>query len=121
MRVLSQTLYASIELDAGASLVIPAEHAERGLYPVSGELLLDGSRLPLNALAILDAGSEPVLRAVTPGRLMLVGGEPLDGPRFIWWNFVSSRRDRIEQAKADWSSGSFAGVPGETEFIPLPD
>ena len=121
VRVLSQTLYASIELDAGTSLVIPAEHAERGLYPVSGELQLDGSPLPLNALAVLDAGSEPTLRAVTPGRLMLLGGEPLDGPRFIWWNFVSSRRDRIEQAKADWAQGRFGAVPGETEFIPLPE
>jgi hypothetical protein len=121
VRVLSRTLYASIELEAGASLVLPGEHAQRGLYPVSGDLQLDGSPLALNALAVLESGSEPVLRALTPGRVMLLGGEPLDGPRFIWWNFVSSRRDRIEQAKADWAAGRFGSVPGETEFIPLPE
>lgn len=119
--VLSGTLYVSIDLEAGAALVIPAEHAERALYPVSGELQLEGEPLPLNALAVLDPGSEPVLRATSAARVMLLGGEPLDGPRLVWWNFVSSSRERIERAKADWESGRFAGVPGETEFIPLPE
>lgn len=119
--VLSGTLYVSIELRAGASLQIPAEHAERALYPVAGELTLDGVELPRNTLALLDADTQPVLRAVSDARVMLVGGEPLDGPRHIWWNFVSSSRERIEQAKADWLEGRFAAVPGETEFIPLPD
>ncbi len=88
---------------------------------MSGELQLDGEPLPLNTLALLDAGSEPVLRATSPSRVMLLGGEPLDGPRFVWWNFVASTRERIEQAKSDWREGRFAAVPGETEFIPLPD
>ena len=121
VRVLSETLYVSIDLEAGAQLRIPAEHAERALYPVGGELRLDDEPLPLNTLAVLDAGSEPVLRAIESSRVMLLGGAPLDGPRFVWWNFVSSTRERIEQAKSDWKSGRFAAVPGETEFIPLPD
>jgi len=121
VQVLSETLYVSIDLAAGATLQIPSEHAERALYPVSGELQLDGESLPLNTLALLDPGSEPVLHAVLASRVMLLGGAPLDGPRFVWWNFVASSRERIEQAKSDWREGRFASVPGETEFIPLPD
>ena len=119
--VLSDTLYVSIDLQAGCSLTIPAEHAERALYPVDGELELDGQALPLSHLAVLEPGGEPLLRAVTDARVMLLGGAPLDGPRHIWWNFVSSSRERIEQAKADWRDGRFGQVPGETEFIPLPE
>ena len=119
--VLAETLYVSIDMSAGASLQIPAEHRERALYPVSGELQLDGEALPVNTMAVLDAGTEPTLRAITPARVMLLGGAPLDGPRFVWWNFVASSRERIERAKADWQEGRFEPVPGETEFIPLPD
>jgi redox-sensitive bicupin YhaK (pirin superfamily) len=121
VKVLADTLYVSIDLEPGATLRIPAEHIERGLYPVSGELQLDGDTLPLNTLALLDPDSEPVLHATSAARVMLLGGEPLDGPRIVWWNFVSSSRERIERAKADWREGRFAAVPGETEFIPLPD
>lgn len=120
VRVYSGTLYVAIDLDAGAALTIPAEHAERALYPVAGELELDGFPLPNACLTVLDEGSEPTLRARTPSRVMLCGGEPLDGPRFVWWNFVASSRERIERAKADWREGRFDRVPGETEFIPLP-
>lgn len=118
--VFSGTLYVAIDLDAGAELTIPAEHTERALYPVDGELELDGFPLPNQCLTVLDEGSQPVLRARAPSRVMLCGGEPLDGPRLVWWNFVSSSRERIEQAKADWQAGRFGQVPGETEFIPLP-
>jgi hypothetical protein len=121
VKVLADTLYVSVDMEPGATLRIPAEHIERGLYPVSGELQLDGESLPLNTLALLDPGSEPVLRATSAARVMLLGGEPLDGPRIVWWNFVSSNRERIEQAKSDWREGRFASVPGETESIPLPD
>ena len=119
--VLSETLYVSMDLQAGSDLVIPAEHAERALYVVEGDVDLDAARLPLEHLAILDTGTEPRLSARTDARVMLLGGEPLDGPRHVWWNFVSSSRERIEQAKADWKEGRFGQVPGETEFIPLPD
>jgi redox-sensitive bicupin YhaK (pirin superfamily) len=122
VEVYSDTLYVALDFDAGASVRLPAEHEERALFPVQGHLTLDGLPLPLNTLAVLDAGSTPVLRALDgPARVMLLGGEPLDAPRFIWWNFVSSSRERIEQAKHDWAHGRFDAVPGETEFIPLPD
>ncbi len=121
VQVLSPTLYVSIDMQAGTDLVIPSEHTERAIYLVKGELAIDGEPLPLNTLAVFDQGSEPLLQATTDARLMLLGGEPLDGPRFIWWNFVSSSKQRIEQAKADWREGRMGAVPGETEFIPLPD
>ena len=117
--VLVDTLYVSIDLRAGASLRIPAEHAERALFPVQGELLLDGTPLPIASMALLGPG-EPELTARSDARVMLVGGAPLDGPRHRFWNFVHSSRERIEEAKADWRAGRFVGVPGETEFIPLP-
>jgi len=121
VQVLSETLYASIDLADGAELVIPGDHAERALYPVAGELWLDETELlPVANLAVLEPATLPLLRSVGPSRVMLLGGEPLDGPRFVWWNFVSSSRERIEQAKADWQEQRFARVPGETEFIPLP-
>ena len=120
--VLMDTLYVSIYLEPGCALAIPAEHAERALYPVSGEPTLDGEPLPLEHLAVLDAGTEPLLRAGdTAARVMLLGGAPLDGHRHVWWNFVSSSRDRIEQAKQDWRDGRLGQVPGETESIPLPE
>jgi redox-sensitive bicupin YhaK (pirin superfamily) len=119
--VLVDTLYVSIELQAGCSLAIPAEHAERALYPVAGELELDDEPLPADHLALLEPGTEPLLRARTDARVMLLGGAPLDGHRHIWWNFVSSSRERIEQAKDDWREGRLGQVPGETEVIPLPE
>jgi redox-sensitive bicupin YhaK (pirin superfamily) len=119
--VLAPTLYVSIDLAAGASVDVTDEHEERALYPVSGELTLDGEPLPVNTLAVLAPGGRPVLRATTDARVMLLGGAPLDGPRFIWWNFVSSSREKIEAAKQRWKDGGFGQVPGETEFIPLPD
>ncbi len=119
--VLSGTLYVSIDLRAGAQLQIPTEHVERALYAVEGEVTVDGAELPRATMAVLEPETVPVLRAVSDARVMLVGGEPLDGPRFMWWNFVSSSRERIEQAKADWREGRFGAVPEETEFIPLPE
>ncbi len=121
VRVLMDTLYVSIDLQPGCALPIPAEHAERALYPVAGELELDGEPLPLEHLAVLEPGAEPLLRAKTEARVMLLGGAALDGNRHVWWNFVSSSRERIEQAKTDWRENRIGQVPGETEFIPLPD
>jgi redox-sensitive bicupin YhaK (pirin superfamily) len=121
--VLHDTHYLAIDLAEGAELCLPAEHAERALYPVSGTLVLDET-IPLEAgqMVVLDAGTLPLLRAQGgPARAMLLGGAPLDGPRFVWWNFVSSSREAIERAKADWKAQRFAAVPGESEFIPLPD
>jgi len=122
--VFNQTLYVSVEMTCGSELVIPAEHAERALYPVAGEVDLDcGDRcfdLTLNHMAVLEAGTTPTLRARSDARIMLLGGEALDGPRAMWWNFVASRREMIEEAKLAWEEGRFPDVPGETESIPLP-
>ena len=119
--VLMPTLYVSIDLPAGTEIEITDEHEERALFPVSGEVTLDGETLPVDTLAVLDAGGRPRLRASAAARVMLLGGAPLDGPRFIWWNFVSSSREKIEAAKQRWKDGGFDRVPGEVEFIPLPD
>jgi redox-sensitive bicupin YhaK (pirin superfamily) len=121
--VLADTLYVAIDLAEGAELCIPAEHAERALYPVAGELILDETvPLATNEMHVLEPGSLPLIRAVGgPARAMLLGGAPLDGPRHVWWNFVSSDRAKIEAAKESWRAQGFGTVPGETEFIPLPD
>jgi redox-sensitive bicupin YhaK (pirin superfamily) len=114
------TLYADAELSAGAMLPLDAYYPERAIYTVEGEIELDGERIGAGEMVVLREGEPVVIRAVTEARLMLLGGEAADAPRHIWWNFVSSSNDRIEQAKADWQAGRFAMVPGDPEFIPLP-
>ena len=121
VRVFADTLNVALDLDPDAELSIPPSHAERALYVLEGDAQLDGADVPARHLAVLDAGSPAVLRAKTPLKAMLFGGEPLDGPRHLWWNFVSSSKDRIEQAKDDWQAGRFGKVPGDDEYIPLPE
>ncbi len=82
---------------------------------------IGGQRFEPGRLLVFRAGREVAIRALLPTRLILLGGEAMDGPRHVWWNFVSSSRERIEQAKADWKAGRFDQVIGETEFIPLPE
>jgi len=119
--VYSPTLYVAAELEAGAELRLPDEHAERAVYVAEGEIEVDGERHAPGAMRIFETGVAAVLRATQPARLMLLGGVPLGGPRHLWWNFVSSREERIEQAKVDWRERRFAEVPGDDERIPLPD
>jgi redox-sensitive bicupin YhaK (pirin superfamily) len=121
VRAPSPTLYLDInfEVASGASLKLPDAAEERALYSTDHDIELDGERLPANTLIVLAPGSEPVLTAPRGGRIVLVGGAPL-GHRYIVWNFVSSRRERILQAQDDWEAQRFERVPGETEFIPLP-
>ena len=121
VRTFSETLYADVALDAGAVLAVPREPEERALYLVEGTVAIAGEEFAPGRLLVLRPVTEIVVVARTAARLMLLGGAALDGPRHIWWNFVSSSRDRIEQAKADWQAGRFPTVPGESEFIPLPD
>lgn len=121
VRVFADTLYVAIDLDPDKELEIDDSHAERALYLLEGQAQLDGADVPEKHLIVLDAGTRPRLRAKTPVKAMLLGGEPLDGPRHLWWNFVSSSRERIEQAKQDWAEGRFGHIPGEHEFIPLPE
>ncbi|WP_119717746.1 pirin family protein [Cognatilysobacter tabacisoli] len=120
VRVFADTLYVAIDLDPAAELALDDSHPERALYVLDGEAQLDGADIPAMHLVVLDPGTRPRLRARTPVKAMLLGGEPLDGPRHLWWNFVSSSKERIEQAKADWQAGRFGSVPGELESIPLP-
>lgn len=119
--VLSPTLYADIMLAAGARLAVSPEHEERAVYVVEGAVSLDGHSLDPGVLYVLVPGQAVTLAAGGESHLMLIGGAPMDGPRYVWWNFVSSSHERLEQAKADWKAQRFAAVPGEHEFIPLPD
>lgn len=118
VRTLSPTLYLDIALAAGDAFPLPLAE-ERALYGVGAPFELDGEPVEPGRLVVLQPGEEPMLSASEDTRVVLVGGAPL-GDRFIWWNFVSSRKDRIEQAARDWEAGRFPAVPGETEFIPLP-
>jgi hypothetical protein len=115
----SPNIYLDLQLQAGAALSLPADYAERALYPLDEGCSLDGVALAPHHLHILATGSLPLLRASRAARLVLVGGAPL-GPRFIVWNFVSSRKERLLQARADWEAQRFPAIAGETEFIPFP-
>jgi redox-sensitive bicupin YhaK (pirin superfamily) len=118
----SQTIYADIELGSDGSIAIEAHADERGLMLVGGEAELDGQPLELFTLYVLRPGYEPRLASASGGRVMLMGGEAFPTRRFVFWNFVSSSRERINQAKEDWKSMRFPLVPGdEEEFIPLPE
>ena len=117
--VRSPTLYLDIALQVGDALPLPLA-AERAVYVVEGAVQLDGEMLAPQTLTVLTAGDEPLLSADGPARVVLIGGEPL-GHRHLWWNFTSSRKERLHQAADDWAAGRFDAVPGETEFIPLPE
>ena len=114
------TFYVEALLEAGASLQVCDEHSERAIYPVDQPIEVDGVIYPAGSMLVLATGAEVRFSAPQGGRVMLLGGAKLDGERHIFWNFVSSRPERIEQAKSDWAAQAFARVPGETEFIPLP-
>ena len=118
----SPTIYADIHLAPGGAMPIDPEAEERGLYVAEGEAALDGVALAPATLYVLRPGIRATLRSAGGGRIMLCGGAPLDGPRHVFWNFVSSRRDRINQAKEDWRAGRFALPPDDhDELIPLPE
>lgn len=120
VQTFAPTLYLDIQLPAGATFVLPALAPEMAVYPVDGGVALDGTRVDAHCMAALPDGQGATLHATEAVRVMVIGGEPLDGPRFITWNFVSSRRERILQAGEDWAAQRMGQVPGETEFIPLP-
>lgn len=117
----SPLFYLHAVLQAGARFGLPREHSERGIYIAKGSLEIGGHTYSEGQMLVFTQGVDPVLVAKEPTTLMLLGGEPL-GQRFIWWNFVSSRRERIEQAKADWKEGRILLPPNDNnEFIPLPE
>ena len=117
--VRSPMLYLDITLAAGDAFPLPPAE-ERAVYVVEGAAQLDGDDLPPGRMLVLAPGEEPMLSADGAARVVLIGGAPL-GHRHLWWNFVSSRKDRLVQAADDWAAGRFPPVPGETEFIPLPE
>ena len=118
----SPTLYAAIELKPGGVLEIAREVDERALYLLSGDASADGYPLEVRHLALLAPGHRPVLRSAGGARLMLCGGAPMDGQRHVWWNFVSSSRERINEAKRAWQAGEFALPPDDqSEWIPIPE
>lgn len=120
--VLSPTLYVHAQLESGAVLPVDDAHEQRAVYVVEGAVECDGTSLIPGALAVLQSGTSVKLEAKSTARVMIVGGARLEGERHIEWNFVSSSKDRIEQAKRDWKEGRFPKVPGdEVEFIPLPE
>ena len=113
--------YIHWEMQLGAKGVLPKEHKDRAAYVARGTVSVDGRQFNGGQMIVFEAGSDPVIEAVTPATVMLLGGEPL-GHRYIWWNLVSHSMDRIEQAKADWKAGRMALPPQDNqEFIPLPD
>lgn len=122
VKTFSEMFYADVSLRGGAKLQITAEHEERAVYIVQGSVTVspDGGAFNAGQLLILKPKEEIIINAETPARLMLLGGAPMDGARHIWWNFVSSSKERIEQAKEDWREQRFQPVPDETERIPLP-
>ncbi|HYG44949.1 MAG TPA: pirin family protein [Bordetella sp.] len=122
VQTLSPLFFGDIALQPGATLVVPAEHEERAAYLSSGAVEIDGQAYQPGQLLVFTAGQPVTVRALEAARFAILGGEPLDGPRFVWWNFVSSSKERIEQAKQDWQRDRFNQVvPGdETEYIPLP-
>ena len=121
VKTFSTLFYADATLQPGGSLVLDNRHAERAIYLLEGTLEISGQQFESGRLLVFSSSDSILVKATSAARLLLLGGEPLDGPRYLWWNFVASSRERIEQAKADWQAGRFAPVPGEREFIPLPE
>ena len=115
------TIFAEARLTPGATLPLDATYEERAIYIVSGEIDLQGDHFSSGRLLVFRSGDRITIKAATEAHVIILGGAAMDGPRYIWWNFVSSRKDRIEQAKADWKAGRFAMVTGDSEFIPLPE
>ena len=121
VKTFSKTLYLDVQLAAGVTFELPPIADELAVYPVDGEVQIDGVVLAARTVGLLAPGETVDIEAATPVRLMVLGGEALDGHRFMSWNFVSSRKERIVQAGADWQAQAMGQVPGETEFIPLPE
>ena len=119
--MVSEWFYAEVLLAAGASAPLDADHEERAVYVAEGEVDIAGDKFEAPQLLVFRPGDRITVTATRPARLMFLGGAALEGPRYIWWNFVSSRQERIEEAKEEWKTGKFTLVPGDDkEFIPLP-
>jgi len=117
-----ETVFVNVAMRPGATMPLDAAHEERALYVVDGVIDIAGDKFESGRLLVFKPGDTITVKALTNAHFVICGGAPMDGPRHIWWNFVSSRKDRIEQAKEEWKAGHFGKVPGdEIEFIPLPE
>jgi redox-sensitive bicupin YhaK (pirin superfamily) len=117
-----ETMFGDVHLRAGAAVPLEAGHEERAIYVLDGEIEITGDKFTGGQLLVFKPGDVVTVTAVHDSHFVIIGGAPMDGLRHIWWNFVSSRKERIEQAKAEWKAGHFQKVPGdEIEFIPLPE
>jgi redox-sensitive bicupin YhaK (pirin superfamily) len=121
VEILSPTFYADVALTAGRRFVLPSDPDQRAIYVAEGELEIAGRAHRPGEMLVFEAGVEVQVRSHLGARFVAFGGAPLEGPRHVWWNFVSSREERIRQAAEDWKARRFESVPGETEFIPLPE
>jgi len=119
--VFTDTLYVSVKFASGGRLSVPPEHEERAIYVVSGDVTVAGAQIAPYHVAVLPAAGAIEIRATSPARVMLFGGAKTDGDRHVWWNFVASSRELVEEAKQRWREQRFGAVPDETEFIPLPE
>ena len=117
----SPMFYVDVHMDTGTSLEVTDEHEERAVYVVEGAIAIDGETHGEHEMLILAPNADVTVTAQEVSRIMLLGGAPIDGERHIWWNFVSSSKERIDQAKADWKEGRFGKIEGDDEFIPLPE
>ncbi len=117
----ARTFYGDVSLAAARRLVLPPDPDERGLFVVDGTVQVDGATHGAGEMLVFAVGSEVAVESAAGARFMVFGGAALDAPRHVWWNFVSSRKERIAQAAEDWKAGRFPAVPDETEFIPLPE
>ncbi|MGI9425068.1 MAG: pirin family protein, partial [Hyphomicrobiaceae bacterium] len=121
VKTATDMFYADVAMTAGSKVPLPADHEERAVYIVAGDIDIAGDRFEAGRMLVLRPGDQITITAHQDARIMLLGGEPMDGPRHIWWNFVSSSKERIAQAKEDWKQKRFDTVPGdEEEFTPLP-
>jgi redox-sensitive bicupin YhaK (pirin superfamily) len=120
VRTLSPTIYLDVMLQPGGRLKLPALAPELAVFPVLGDVSVDGHSVPAQTMAVLEPASPAEVGSAQGSRLVVIGGDPLDGPRHLWWNFVSSDKDRILRASADWEAQRMGQVPGDNEFIPLP-
>jgi redox-sensitive bicupin YhaK (pirin superfamily) len=118
---LTPTFYADVSLTAGRRMALPTDPDERGIYVVQGEIEVAGHAHRSGEMLVFETGTETLVTSAAGARFVAFGGAPLEGPRHVWWNFVSSREERIREAAADWKAGRFPSVPGDSEFIPLPE
>jgi hypothetical protein len=119
VRTFSQTLYLDIRIDPGYALTLAPAKFERAIYGIDNAVTVEGAQVESGTMAVLDPGAATIA-APNGARFVVIGGEPIDSYRHMWWNFVSTRKERIEQAKNDWLAQRIGTVPGETEWIPLP-